>query len=116
MRVLYAFARRVAIILLSLYYNNIKVGGAEGTPKTGPVLMISNHSNLWLDVYGILWHTKRVVRWMAAEVTMKHPVVGPFCRMLEMFPIKRPEDFRWKGKGQILSSEGNRIIGKDTTF
>lgn len=59
--------------------------GLEAMPKSGPVLLLSNHVGL-LDPFQVALHMYRPSRFMAATSVLKIPVVGRWLGALGAFP------------------------------
>jgi 1-acyl-sn-glycerol-3-phosphate acyltransferase len=59
--------------------------GLEKIPKTGPVLLLSNHVGL-LDPFQIALHMYRPSRFMAATSVLKIPFVGKWLEAVGAFP------------------------------
>jgi 1-acyl-sn-glycerol-3-phosphate acyltransferase len=82
-----AFAH-VAFPVLDL---KIEVRGAENIPRTGPVVLASNHVS-YLDFIFAGWGcrpAKRLVRFMAKEAVFNHRISGPLMRGMHHIPVDR---------------------------
>ncbi|MCP3030679.1 1-acyl-sn-glycerol-3-phosphate acyltransferase [Halobacillus sp. A1] len=75
-----------SVIFYPLY--RIKVVGKENIPKTGPVIICSNHiSNVDPPVVGIT--NSRNIYFLAKEELFKNKVIGGILKRVHAFPIKR---------------------------
>lgn len=84
---LYTFAKTVVAILLFPLYR-IKVIGKENVPKTGPVIICSNHiSNLDPPVVGIT--SPRDIYFMAKGELFDKAVLGKLLPKIHAFPVRR---------------------------
>lgn len=87
MRIFYATVARIARTLFWVLYG-VRVTGLERLPKSGPVLICSNHrSNLDPPLLGS--HLDREVSYFAKAELFKNLFFGPFLRKLNAFPVKR---------------------------
>lgn len=76
----------VSAIFYPLY--RIKVIGKENIPKTGPVIICSNHiSNLDPPVIGIT--SPREIHFMAKEELFERPMLNKLLTAINAFPVKR---------------------------
>jgi 1-acyl-sn-glycerol-3-phosphate acyltransferase len=69
----------------------ITVDGAHHVPRTGPVVLASNHVS-YLDFIFAGWGarpSKRLTRFMAKEAVFNHKVSGPLMRGMKHIPLDR---------------------------
>lgn len=93
---------------------DIQVLGLERIPKTGPVLLASNHIS-WVDpVLLACWLTPatgRPMTWMGKAEAMRWPLVGWFLRVNGVFGVRRgAADLEAFRLAERILSEG-RILG-----
>ena len=69
--------RRLVRWIVSRYYPNVNIAGADRIPQTGPVLLCANHANSMIDpvLIGVAAH--RPVRFMAKAPLFDTPLLGP---------------------------------------
>jgi len=84
--------RRLVRWLVSRYYPNVKITGADRIPQSGPVLLCANHANSLLDPVLIGIAARRPVRFMAKAPLFDHPILGPPMSALGMIPAFRGQD------------------------
>ena len=84
--------RRLVRWLVSRYYPNVKISGADHIPQTGPVLLCANHANSMIDPVLIGVAARRPVRFMAKAPLFDTPVLGPIMNALGMVPAFRGSD------------------------
>ena len=86
----YHFATKVTKYLLLPIYASVEVRGAENLPRTGPIVLASNHLN---DVDpGILCtRIDRVIVFMTKAELFKIPGLAQFLRAFGAFPVRRGE-------------------------
>jgi 1-acyl-sn-glycerol-3-phosphate acyltransferase len=83
-----------------------RVGGAENVPKTGGVILVSNHQS-YLDPYALgCASPRRPVHFMARESLFKNPLFGWLIRTIHAFPVKRGGADRqaWRAFEQLVES------------
>ncbi|MFC4022926.1 lysophospholipid acyltransferase family protein [Oceanobacillus longus] len=105
---LYRFARSiVALILFPLY--RIQIIGKENIPKTGPVIICSNHiSNFDPPVVGIT--SPRDIYFMAKGELFEKPFLGKLLLGIRAFPVKRGlSDRNALRKGLGILKDGNTL-------
>lgn len=84
---LYHFGKLICSILFRPYYR-IKMEGKENIPKTGPVIICSNHiSNLDPPIVGVT--SPRTIYFMAKEELFKNKIIGGILKRVHAFPVKR---------------------------
>ncbi|OAT86413.1 lysophospholipid acyltransferase family protein [Desulfotomaculum copahuensis] len=79
---------RVLCRLILLVLRRWTVCGAENLPRTGGVLVISNHQSYW-DPVVVGCALDRQVHFMAKGQLFRIPVLGPVIRALGAFPVER---------------------------
>ena len=85
----YQLVRTVIRLLLRLFYRRIDVVGRERIPATGPVLAVANHHNSIVDAMQVVMLFQRPVMVLANAPLFRHPLIGPFLRMMHAVPVSR---------------------------
>jgi 1-acyl-sn-glycerol-3-phosphate acyltransferase len=67
-----------------------RVHGVEHVPRTGPVLIVSNHASWW-DIPSVGQVQPRTIRYMAKSELFRVPVLGPIITWGGAFPVRRGE-------------------------
>ncbi|KZZ86434.1 MULTISPECIES: lysophospholipid acyltransferase family protein [Bacillaceae] len=84
---LYQFGKNLVLVLFKPIYR-MEVHGRENFPKSGSVLLCSNHiDNLDPPIVGAC--TPRMVHFMAKEELFTIPVLGKILLKVGAFPVKR---------------------------
>jgi 1-acyl-sn-glycerol-3-phosphate acyltransferase len=85
------------------------VQGEENVPRTGPVLMVSNHTS-YLDPVGIGVASPRRVVFMAKAPLFKNKPLAFLLRGVDCFPVRRGEADRTAFKTTMTMLEEGRVV------
>jgi len=85
----YRLVRTMVRVLLWLFYRRIDVVGRERIPPDGGVIVAANHHNSVVDAMLLIATVPRTVTVLANAPLFRHPLVGPFLRMLGAVPVNR---------------------------
>lgn len=85
-RMFYALVKLISRYLLWLLGNTV-IAGQANIPRTGPVIIVSNHISL-LDGFLLLAFWPRRVTFLSAAYLFKMPVVGAFLRAIGAIPVQ----------------------------
>lgn len=88
----YRLVRLVAALLLWLFYRRIDVSHAERVPRHGPVVIAVNHHNALVDAMLIVAGLQRRITPLAKAPLFRHPLIGPFLRLVGAVPVHRRVD------------------------
>jgi glycerol-3-phosphate O-acyltransferase/dihydroxyacetone phosphate acyltransferase len=114
----YRLVRLLSDTALKIFFTKIEVVGKDNLPKHGPVILVGNHNNQFVDSMVVLWGVRRNVSFVIAEVSMHKPIVGPMAKALGAVPVVRPQDKAVPGTGKIveIDYDAGTITGKGTKF
>jgi len=87
-----SFARRLARLLLDVFFRRIEIVGAERVPRGTPLLFALNHPNGLVDPLFLVAFAPAPVSFMAKEPLFRTPLVRHFVRALDCLPVYRAED------------------------
>lgn len=93
---LYAFFRWIAGIALHWFYSDIRVGGHDRVPVTGPVIVAANHPNALVDALVAGWILPRRLSITAKATLVENPILAILFRMLGIVPLRRVSDEKKK--------------------
>eukprot|EP00300_Choanocystis_sp_HF-7_P034577 c47421_g1_i1.p1 GENE.c47421_g1_i1~~c47421_g1_i1.p1 ORF type:complete len:605 (+),score=132.87 c47421_g1_i1:42-1856(+) len=118
---MYRFLVWIMRLVLKTFFRAIYVVGDDKFPETGPVIVVANHSNQFVDAMMLFVHCrKRPISFLIAEKSMHRPVIGQIARWTHAVPVVRRKDIAKKGTGSItrvLGSGATRILeGSGTAF
>ncbi len=88
----YRLVRRLAALLLSVFYQRVEVVAPERLPATGPLILTANHQNALVDPMILLAIAPRPLRPVAKAPLFRHPLIGPFLRLAGAIPVHRRHD------------------------
>ena len=112
---------RTWVTLVIWFAARLKVDGLANLPRSGPVILVSNHFNLG-DPPVLTYVLPRRIVWMAKQELFDTPVIGWLFRAFGLIPVRRFEgDLKALRKaqgalkrGHVLGMfpEGTRSAGK----
>jgi glycerol-3-phosphate O-acyltransferase / dihydroxyacetone phosphate acyltransferase len=88
----YRLVRGFIRLLLRLFYRRVDVVGADRIPTSGPLIIAANHHNSLVDPMLIMAATERCLTALAKTPLFRHPLIGPFLRMVGALPVNRREE------------------------
>jgi 1-acyl-sn-glycerol-3-phosphate acyltransferase len=88
----YRLVRAVAAVLLWVFYRKIEWSGAERIPARGAVVIAANHHNALVDAMLIVAGAPRRVTPLAKAPLFRHPLIGPFLKLIGAVPVHRRVD------------------------
>jgi 1-acyl-sn-glycerol-3-phosphate acyltransferase len=110
---------RVPLYLLSLLFWRISYKGLENIPKTGGVIIASNHQT-YLDPIWMSLPVRREIRYLAWSESFKWPFVGKTITFLGAWPIqikkadrtaiRRSRQWLKTGGAIVIFPEGGRCL------
>ena len=88
----YRLVRALTRWLLKLFYAHVEVVGAEHVPADGPLIVAANHHNSIVDAMILLAVMPRPLRVLANAPLFRHPLIGPFLRLIGGLPVHRRQE------------------------
>ena len=88
----YAFVLALTRFLLKVFYTRLEVVGTEHVPTTGPLIVAANHHNSIVDAMLLLTIIRRPLRTLANAPLFRHPLIGPFLRLIGALPVHRRQE------------------------
>ncbi len=76
---------RAKMTALNPLFLRIRATGTETIPRTGPFLLLPNHTAFW-DPFFVTYPLGRPAHYMASAQALKAPLLGPWLRALGAFP------------------------------
>jgi len=88
----YSLVSAPSRFLLRLFYRRVDVVGAEHVPASGSVIVAANHHNSIVDAMLLLTVIRRPLRTLANAPLFRHPLIGPFLRLIGALPVHRRQE------------------------
>jgi glycerol-3-phosphate O-acyltransferase / dihydroxyacetone phosphate acyltransferase len=92
MAIAYCLVRTLARWVLEVFYRRIEVVGIEHLPESGPLIVTANHQNALVDPMLLLGLVPRRMVPVAKAPLFRHPVIGPFLRIVGALPVLRRQE------------------------
>lgn len=83
---LYIIIKSFSLIIFKLIFR-LKIIGSENIPKTGPFVIVANHSSL-LDGFVLVSFVKPKITFLSAAYLFKMPFVGNILRGVGAIPVQ----------------------------
>ncbi|UKK00156.2 glycerol-3-phosphate acyltransferase [Theileria orientalis] len=104
-------------VVISSIFTNITIIHEERLPLYGPLIVVSNHNNQFVDAALLIYAIPRQMCFLVATKTLKRKLIGTLCTLAGCISVYRPDDFKYTGVGKIHWKKGTNLInGKDTKF
>jgi 1-acyl-sn-glycerol-3-phosphate acyltransferase len=112
---LYALLKSLTRLLAQLYFR-IEAHGADNVPRTGPALIVSNHSSV-LDPPLVGAVAPRPLHFMAKAELFGIPVFGRLIRAVNARPVRRGESdpSALRASMRVLESGGALLVFPEAT-
>ncbi|WOO85271.1 putative acyltransferase [Vanrija pseudolonga] len=111
------------LVVLNIFFREIRPRGAWNIPKTGPVIFIAApHANQFLDPLLLFTEVRkesgRRVSMLTAAKSMERAFIGFIARLFNSIPVSRAADYAKTGAGTVRLSDDSPhvLLGKDTKF
>ncbi|HEX8904778.1 MAG TPA: 1-acyl-sn-glycerol-3-phosphate acyltransferase [Longimicrobiaceae bacterium] len=89
---IYRVMRALWRAALFAFFRRITVQGRANVPARGPVLIVANHTNAFVDPLLVLTRLERPVTLTAKSTLRKNPLLGPLIRALHVIEFHRAQD------------------------
>lgn len=87
--------------ILSIFFREVRIVGAENIPHYGPIIFTSNHANQFIDSIVIMSTCQRTISYLIAEKSWKRRIIGDLAWAMGAVPVKRAQDSAKIGSGSI---------------
>jgi glycerol-3-phosphate O-acyltransferase / dihydroxyacetone phosphate acyltransferase len=116
---LYALLKIVVKIALKVFYKKVHIQTKGPLPRTGPLIVVANHPNTFMDPLVIASMLKQQVYFLTNGSVFKSPWAAWLLKRMNMIPVYRKEDVPGKTPDnrqtfakcwQFLSEKGSLLI------
>lgn len=77
---------------VGVFFRRVEVEGSENVPASGPVILVSNHTNALVDPLIILLQLRRRVTLTAKSTLRRDPLLAFVMRAMKIVAFHRPQD------------------------
>jgi len=88
----YGAVRGLTRLLLGLFYERLEAAGLDNVPASGGLIVAANHHNSIVDAMLLIATFDRPLRVLANAPLFRHPVIGPFLRLMGGLPVNRRKE------------------------
>lgn len=89
---LYKFLAVLVRLALTIFFRKIEVTGSGKLPKNGPMIIVGNHPNTFMDPILVAFAANQEVHFLANGSIFKTGLAKWFLRKLNMIPVYRKQD------------------------
>ncbi|SJK85821.1 glycerol-3-phosphate O-acyltransferase / dihydroxyacetone phosphate [Babesia microti strain RI] len=112
---IYIIIKWISKCIIHSFFTKVNIMNEERMPLYGPVIFVGNHNNQFIDACLMIHAINRQISFLTAEKSMKRNVIGHFAKLAGCIPVKRPQDLKYRGLGNIIF-ENTRVKGVNTRF
>jgi len=95
---LYHLAREISRISLTVFFKKIVVTGTENIPRHGPLIIVANHPNTFMDPLIIASITEQRIGFVANAGIFSNKLLNAIFRYFHVIPIFRKKDVSYGEK------------------
>ncbi len=89
---LYQLAREISTLSISVFFRKVVVSGIENIPDKGPLIIVANHPNTFMDPLIIASITKQRIGFVANAGIFRNRIMAAIFRYFHVIPIYRKID------------------------
>ncbi len=89
---LYAILKLIVRVALKVFFQKIKISASEVLPHRGPMIVVANHPNTFMDPLLVAAHIKAPIYFLANSSIFATPFTRWLFKKLHMVPIQRKID------------------------
>ncbi len=91
---LYAFLKTIVRLALAVFFKQIKHAGMANAPAKGPLIVVANHPNTFMDPILVAAQLRQPVFFLSNASVFVSPLVNWLLRLLHMIPVYRQQDVK----------------------
>ena len=77
---------------MNIFFREIYVINKKYIPKSGPVLLVGNHPNMFVDAMILILVCDRPIRFLIAAKSYRTLFIGFFAKQIGAIPVERAGD------------------------
>ncbi|KAK1934891.1 putative glycerol-3-phosphate-acyltransferase [Babesia divergens] len=113
----YMFIKWLSIVILRSFFMKVTIINEERLPLFGPVILVGNHNNQFIDAATLIYAVPRQISFLVAAKTLGRKLIGSLARLAGCIPVHRQEDLKYRGMGKIIWHANDTLVrGVDTSF
>ncbi|EDO06881.1 putative glycerol-3-phosphate-acyltransferase [Babesia bovis T2Bo] len=113
----YMFIKWLTIVVIRTFFMKVTVINEERLPLYGPVILVGNHNNQFIDAATLIYAVPRQISFLMAAKSLARRMIGSLARLAGCIPVHRQEDLKYAGIGKITWEDNSTTIrGVDTHF
>lgn len=113
----YMFIKWLSVVIIRSFFVDITVINEERLPLFGPVILVGNHNNQFIDAATLIYAVPRQISFLVAAKTLGRKLIGTLSKLAGCIPVHRQEDLKYRGMGMITWNDNEVFIrGFDTNF
>ncbi|GMH98277.1 hypothetical protein TrST_g981 [Triparma strigata] len=101
----YVLAKRIFRFILKVFFRRIDVLNENVVPEDGPIILVGNHANQFIDGMNLVASSNRAISFLIAQKSYDRRYIGDVAKAIGAVPVLRPQDIAFKGAGKILRIE-----------
>ncbi len=83
---------KLARLLIRIFFRRVELEGGERLPRSGPVVLVANHTNGLIDGLLLMATLRRYPRFLGKSTLFKIPPLWPFLKLAGVIPVYRAMD------------------------
>jgi 1-acyl-sn-glycerol-3-phosphate acyltransferase len=106
--------RSLAQMLVRIFFRRIEVEGADRLPRTGPLLVVANHTNGLVDGLLLMSSLGRFPRFLGKSTLFRIPPLWPFLKLAGVIPVYRASDGSTERNATTFAASRRVLAGGGT--
>ncbi|ORM39648.1 putative acyltransferase [Babesia sp. Xinjiang] len=113
----YMFIKWLTVVVIRTFFTKVTIINEERLPLFGPVILVGNHNNQFMDAATLIYAVPRQISFLMAAKSLARRMIGSLARLAGCIPVHRQEDLKYSGVGKIVWNDNETTIrGINTHF
>lgn len=104
------FIKWMSAVILRSFFMNTTIINEERLPLFGPVILVGNHNNQFIDAATLIYAVPRQISFLVAQKTLGRKLIGFLAKLAGCIPVHRQEDLKYMGVGKIKWNDGENVV------